>query len=154
MAFQAKGGGEGGGRLNLGRDRSLTGVRLGEWKCKSQLGSGSFGIVHVWENAATGENVAVKKCRFGAEVTLSKKHKDQWRQEVDIMLRLDHSNVVRCREAPAEFEPCQALTLPLPLSPTPTLTQAGGRRVPRVSGARQGLRRVHRRGPVRRGNQT
>jgi len=103
MAFQAKGGGEGGGRLNLGRDRSLTGVRLGEWKCKSQLGSGSFGIVHVWENAATGENVAVKKCRFGAEVTLSKKHKDQWRQEVDIMLRLDHSNVVRCREAPAEF---------------------------------------------------
>ena len=48
---------------------------------------------------------------------------------------------------PAEFDPCQALTLPLPLSPTQTQTQAGGCRVPRVSGARRGLRRVHRRGP-------
>ena len=102
---QAKGGGPGagGGRLNLGRDRSIIGVKLGDWRCKSQLGSGSFGVVHVWENSATGENVALKKCRFGAEVTLSKKHKEQWRQEVDIMLRLDHSNVVRCREAPAEL---------------------------------------------------
>ena len=67
------------------------------------MGSGSFGVVHVWENSTSGETIALKKCRFGAEVTLSKKHKEQWRQEVDIMLRLDHSNVVRCREAPAEL---------------------------------------------------
>jgi serine/threonine protein kinase len=125
MAFKAKAGVGGGvlGHRHLGRDRSLTGVQLGEWVCQSQLGTGSFGIVHVWENVNTEEKVALKKCRFGMEVTLSQKviyhllnfkvikltlmsppqHKDQWRQEVDIMLRLEHVNVVRCRVPPPEL---------------------------------------------------
>ncbi len=102
MAAKARGHGGGGGGA-LDRDRSLTGLRLGDWVCQSQLGTGSFGIVNVWENAASGEKVALKKCRFGTEVTLTQKHRDQWRQEVDIMLRLDHTNVVRCREAPKEL---------------------------------------------------
>lgn len=46
----------------------------------------------------TTEVIALKKCRFGPEIAISEKHRDQWEQEVDIMLRLEHPNVVKCRE--------------------------------------------------------
>jgi len=88
----------------------------------SRLGTGSFGVVHVWQNVESGEKIALKKCRFGPEVALSykvrqeekgpllgltmpflSKHREQWRQEVDIMLRLSHSNVVKCRPTPAQL---------------------------------------------------
>lgn len=47
---------EGGARPGGGRrghlaagPRSLLGCQLGDWRCQDQLGSGSFGIVHVYE---------------------------------------------------------------------------------------------------------
>ena len=49
------------------------GKTIGSWKCESQLGTGSFGIVHVWRDQGTGETLALKKCRFGQEVALSEK---------------------------------------------------------------------------------
>jgi|LakMenEpi03Aug12_release.lakeMendotaPanAssembly.Ray.scaffolds.fasta_scaffold441710_2 hypothetical protein len=52
------------------------------WVCEAQLGSGGFGIVHVWKNAATGRKVALKKCKLGADVTMTARHKAQWCQEV------------------------------------------------------------------------
>ena len=52
------------------------------WVCEAQLGSGGFGIVHVWRNAATGRKVALKKCKFGSDVTMTARHKAQWCQEV------------------------------------------------------------------------
>ncbi len=79
------------------------GFRAGPWRCLFRLGTGSFGMVHVWEHSSSGEKVALKRCRFGPEVLLSDKHRDQWRQEVDIMLRLQHPNVVRCRTVPEEL---------------------------------------------------
>ena len=33
------------------------------WECLSQLGSGGFGIVHVWRNVRSGRTVALKKCK-------------------------------------------------------------------------------------------
>ncbi len=79
------------------------GSRLGPWQCRAKLGTGSFGIVHVWRHNETEETLALKRCRFGPEVLLSDKHKEMWRQEVDIMQRLEHPNVVRCRVPPAEL---------------------------------------------------
>ncbi len=82
----------------------LVGKRVGRWKCVKQLGTGSFGIVHVWSNQeAEDDEIALKKCRFGPEVPISEKHREQWRQEVDIMLRLDHLNVVKCRRPPQDL---------------------------------------------------
>lgn len=52
---------------------SSVGRKIGQWTCLSQLGSGSFGIVHVWKNEQSGEVIALKKCRFGPEVALSDK---------------------------------------------------------------------------------
>jgi hypothetical protein len=52
------------------------------WVCEAQLGSGGFGIVHVWKNVATGRKVALKKCKFGSDVTMTARHKAQWCQEV------------------------------------------------------------------------
>ena len=47
---------------------------LGDWQCRAQLGTGSFGIVHVWVNTkVAGEAVALNKCRLGSEVVVSEK---------------------------------------------------------------------------------
>ena len=47
---------------------------LGDWQCRAQLGTGSFGIVHVWASLSQPERVvALKKCRLGAEVAVSEK---------------------------------------------------------------------------------
>lgn len=49
------------------------GTRVQDWVCSKQLGSGSFGVVHVWTNETDGEVIALKKCRFGPEVPISEK---------------------------------------------------------------------------------
>jgi len=73
--------------------------------CKSQLGSGGFGIVHVWSNPSTGQVFALKKCKFGSELVLTSRHKDAWVREVDIMLRLNHPGVVSCVPTPPGLDP-------------------------------------------------
>ena len=66
----------------MGFGDKTIGTIKGDWICDSKLGTGGFGIVHVWTNRVTKETVALKKCRFGSEVVLSEKHKEQWKQEV------------------------------------------------------------------------
>ena len=53
--------------------RNILGRKVGDWRCQAQLGTGSFGIVHVWIHDKTKETIALKKCRFGPEVLLSEK---------------------------------------------------------------------------------
>ena len=36
-----------------------------DWECLSQLGSGGFGIVHVWRSVRSGRRLALKKCKAG-----------------------------------------------------------------------------------------
>ena len=62
--------------------RNIVGRKAGDWRCQAQLGTGSFGIVHVWANETTKETIALKKCRFGPEVLLSEKVK-QARKRVE-----------------------------------------------------------------------
>jgi len=50
---------------------------------------------------ALGIALAIKQCRQSSE--LSEKNKLRWRQECDIMLRLDHPNVVRGIKLPDEL---------------------------------------------------
>merc|ERR1711892_1196201 len=76
-----------------------------DWVCEAQLGSGGFGIVHVWRNMKTEQKVALKKCKFGPEITLTQKHKAAWVREVDIMLRLSHPGVVKCFNTPPGLDP-------------------------------------------------
>ena len=71
-----------------------------DWECGSQLGSGGFGIVHVWRHRVSGQCYALKRCREGGESLLSSRHKEAWVREVDIMLRLDHPGVVSCVPTP------------------------------------------------------
>ena len=91
------------------------------WQCMSQLGSGGFGIVHVWRNSVTGQCYALKKCKLGSDITMTARyfeiiilstihtylcfcnycrHKEAWVREVDIMQRLDHPGVVSCVPTP------------------------------------------------------
>ena len=37
---------------------------------QDQLGSGGFGIVHVWQHSGTGQCLALKRCKFGSEVSV------------------------------------------------------------------------------------
>ena len=46
----------------------------------------------------TGQKIAVKQCKMVSEMT--EKHKERWRMEVKIMLRLSHPNVVAGLELP------------------------------------------------------
>ena len=58
-----------------------------EWECVSQLGSGGFGIVHVWRHRDTGQSWALKRCRLGGELGLTTRAREAWVRECDIMLR-------------------------------------------------------------------
>ena len=58
-----------------------------EWECVSQLGSGGFGIVHVWRHRDSGQSWALKRCRGGGELGLTTRAREAWVRECDIMLR-------------------------------------------------------------------
>ena len=58
-----------------------------QWECVSQLGSGGFGIVHVWRHRDTGQSWALKRCRLGGELGLTSRAREAWVRECDIMLR-------------------------------------------------------------------
>ena len=45
--------------------------------------------------------IALKRCRVSSEMTA--KHKDRWVKEIDIMLRLNHPNVVNAVQVPEEL---------------------------------------------------
>ncbi|XP_044738055.1 inhibitor of nuclear factor kappa-B kinase subunit beta isoform X2 [Chrysoperla carnea] len=87
------------------------------WSKERILGSGGFGIVTLWKNNVTEEFIAIKKYRPGVEVT--KKQKERWCQEVEMIRNIDHKNVVSYKHLPEVLE--QALT-PYNLSKLPMLS--------------------------------
>ncbi|KAM4609563.1 inhibitor of nuclear factor kappa-B kinase subunit alpha [Discoglossus pictus] len=76
------------------------GAVCGPWDMKDRLGTGGFGNVCLYHNRETGEMKAIKSCRL----ELSVKNKERWCQEIHIMKRLNHPNVVKACEVPAEMD--------------------------------------------------
>lgn len=90
-------------------------VVIGEWRREQVLGSGAFGVIVLWKNNVTGNKIAVKQCRWintagyghgtiDASNTVSRQQKDRWNQEVELMRRLDHPNVVKSVPIPAGLD--------------------------------------------------
>ncbi|XP_075697962.1 inhibitor of nuclear factor kappa-B kinase subunit alpha isoform X1 [Rhinoderma darwinii] len=76
------------------------GTVCGPWDMKDRLGTGGFGNVCLYQNRETGELLAIKSCRL----ELSSKNKERWCQEIQIMKRLNHPNVVKACEVPPEMD--------------------------------------------------
>ncbi|XP_069609116.1 inhibitor of nuclear factor kappa-B kinase subunit alpha [Ranitomeya imitator] len=76
------------------------GTVCGPWDMKDRLGTGGFGNVCLYQNRDTGELIAIKSCRL----ELSSKNKERWCQEIQIMKRLNHPNVVKACEVPPEMD--------------------------------------------------
>lgn len=73
---------------------------VGEWKRERVLGAGGFGMVVLWRNLNTSQHIALKQIRWANDPMLTPKHKQRWTQEVDIMKRLSHPNVVSAVDVP------------------------------------------------------
>ncbi|XP_075466365.1 inhibitor of nuclear factor kappa-B kinase subunit alpha-like [Ascaphus truei] len=76
------------------------GAVCGPWDMKERLGTGGFGNVCLYHNRETGDLKAIKSCRL----ELSVKNKERWCQEIQIMKRLHHPNVVKACEVPPEMD--------------------------------------------------
>lgn len=76
--------------------------QIGDWIEDKTLGSGGFGMVILWRNKESGEQIAIKRCRLQSEMTM--KNRQRWQLEVDIMKRLQHENVVYAKEIPPELD--------------------------------------------------
>ncbi|CAG2169876.1 unnamed protein product [Oppiella nova] len=80
-------------------------IIIDKWKREQILGSGGFGVVSLWIHLDTNERIALKQCRWSdANAGMSQKHKERWRQEVDIMHRLDCPNVVKAIAIPPALD--------------------------------------------------
>ncbi|RWS23501.1 IKKbeta-like protein, partial [Leptotrombidium deliense] len=88
---------------------------IDNWKRETVLGSGAFGVISLWRNVQTNEKIALKQCKWAVtgsqkdnqkEVinAITPKHKERWKQEVQIMYQLDHPNVVKAIEVPEVLE--------------------------------------------------
>ncbi|XP_063160687.1 inhibitor of nuclear factor kappa-B kinase subunit alpha [Candoia aspera] len=71
----------------------------GPWEMRERLGTGGFGNVSLYQHRELGTKIAVKACRL----ELSLKHKDRWCQELQIMKKLNHPNVVKAQDVPEEM---------------------------------------------------
>ncbi|KAG7206536.1 hypothetical protein KM043_003879 [Ampulex compressa] len=69
------------------------------WSFEQNLGSGSFGIVQLWIHEQTKEKLAIKICKW-ENVKLTTAQERRWANEVQIMKRLTHSNIVRVIDVP------------------------------------------------------
>ncbi|CAH2321658.1 inhibitor of nuclear factor kappa-B kinase subunit alpha [Pelobates cultripes] len=76
------------------------GAVCGPWEMKDRLGTGGFGNVCLYQNKETAQLIAVKSCRL----ELSAKNKERWCQEIQIMKRLNHPNVVKACDVPPEMD--------------------------------------------------
>ncbi|XP_064601386.1 inhibitor of nuclear factor kappa-B kinase subunit alpha-like [Liolophura sinensis] len=74
----------------------------GGWVERHILGSGGFGTVTLWENQESDERIALKRCRLQNE--MNAKHRQRWEQEITIMKRLDHPNVIAVRDVPPPLD--------------------------------------------------
>lgn len=59
----------------------------------------------------TGQHVAIKRCRLGDE--MSDENKGRWSQECQIMLKLDHPNIVKALPVPDELLGVSSCDLPV-----------------------------------------
>lgn len=83
---------------------------IGCWARGKVLDRGTFGCITLWHNTATQETIALKNCLRGmAEMT--DKLQERWVQEVEILKKLDHPNVVKGLPVP---EPLLMLASGLP----------------------------------------
>ncbi|KAK4876018.1 hypothetical protein RN001_012440 [Aquatica leii] len=78
-------------------------LSLGDWKREKELGSGGFGVVHLWRNKTSGDCLAVKKCKWNLETHLTRKQQERWIQEVNIMKNIQNDNIVAYKELPEDL---------------------------------------------------
>ncbi|XP_050458471.1 inhibitor of nuclear factor kappa-B kinase subunit beta-like isoform X1 [Cataglyphis hispanica] len=69
-------------------------VSSDNWKLKCILGTGGFGIVELWAHVQNGEKLAIKRCKWNYS-QLTPVQRKRWANEVDIMRRLRHPNIVK-----------------------------------------------------------
>ncbi|KMR03298.1 inhibitor of nuclear factor kappa-b kinase subunit beta [Lasius niger] len=74
-------------------------VSSDNWKLNCILGTGGFGIVELWAHVQTGKKLAIKKCKLNYS-QLTPIQQKRWVNEVDIMKRLNHPNIVRTECVP------------------------------------------------------
>lgn len=77
---------------------------VGEWIKEKVLGAGGFGMVVLWRHLKSNQRIAIKQIRWANDPSMTKKHRQRWTQEVDIMKRLNHPNVVSAVDLPEELE--------------------------------------------------
>ncbi|RLU24379.1 hypothetical protein DMN91_002467 [Ooceraea biroi] len=65
------------------------------WTLSRTLGTGGFGIVELWIHVQSGKKLALKKCKWDYS-QLTPIQRKRWTNEVDIMKRLKHPNIVQC----------------------------------------------------------
>lgn len=83
---------------------------VGCWKKGKLLDRGAFGSITLWHNTETKETIALKAClRTCSELTA--KLSERWAQEVEILKKLDHPNVIKGLPLPKAFA---QLNSPLP----------------------------------------
>ncbi|KAK5645297.1 hypothetical protein RI129_006597 [Pyrocoelia pectoralis] len=78
-------------------------TNAGEWRRDKELGSGGFGVVHLWVNKTTGDSLAIKKCRWNLESHLTEKQRERWTVEVEIMKGIRNENIVAYRKMPEDL---------------------------------------------------
>lgn len=84
---------------------------VGCWKKGKLLDRGAFGSITLWHNMETKETIALKEClRTRSELTA--KLSERWSQEVEILKKLDHPNVIKGLPLPKPFA---QLNSPLPM---------------------------------------
>lgn len=91
-------------RLPVGAAVALRGGQPGTpscdpWECRQRLGTGGFGNVSLYQHRDLKTEIAIKSCRL----ELSLKNQDRWCQEIQIMKKLNHPNVVKACEVPEEM---------------------------------------------------
>eukprot|EP00804_Cyclotella_cryptica_P001936 CCRYP_007376-RA/>CCRYP_007376-RA protein AED:0.03 eAED:0.03 QI:116/1/1/1/1/1/5/37/1180 len=85
------------GSLSISNSLSVTSeirrVEKGKWSLGNEIGSGSFGVVHVGMNAVDGSLMAVKVLSIPS--TNKRAIVDELQREIDLMRSLKHPNIVR-----------------------------------------------------------
>ncbi|KAB0795183.1 hypothetical protein PPYR_12022 [Photinus pyralis] len=77
---------------------------VGDWKREKELGSGGFGVVHLWLNKTTGDSLAIKKCKWNLESHLTEKQRERWKAEVGIMEGIRNENIVAYCKMPEDLQ--------------------------------------------------
>ncbi|XP_012234251.1 inhibitor of nuclear factor kappa-B kinase subunit beta [Linepithema humile] len=80
----------------------MTSTMSSDWKLSRILGTGGFGTVELWVHVQSGKKLAIKKCKWEYS-QLTPIQRKRWINEVDIMKRLKHSNIVKTEYIPSDI---------------------------------------------------